>query len=90
MPASKSLTKRKGLRPVPRSRTIRRALGMTQEQFSAAYGIPLGTLRDWEQLRAVPDKTARAYLTRIAHFPGALTRDNLRRRMQKLRQQHAS
>ncbi len=50
----------------PRVFIIRRALHMTQEQFSAEFGIPLGTLRDWEQERAVPDATAKAYLRAIA------------------------
>jgi putative transcriptional regulator len=51
---------------VPRARTLRRALGLTQEEFAARFQIPLGTLRDWEQGRAEPDQTARAYLRAIA------------------------
>ncbi|PPQ30919.1 transcriptional regulator [Rhodopila globiformis] len=51
---------------VPRARTLRRALGLTQEEFAARFHIPLGTLRDWEQGRAEPDQTARAYLRAIA------------------------
>jgi putative transcriptional regulator len=54
------------MRPVPRTRTLRRALGLTQEEFAARYQIPLGTLRDWEQGRKEPDQTARAYLQAIA------------------------
>jgi len=50
----------------PRVTVIRRALHMTQEQFAAEFAIPLGTLRDWEQERAEPDATARAYLRAIA------------------------
>ena len=45
----------KQLKPVPRVRTIRRALGLTQEEFAARFHIPLGTLRDWEQGRTEPD-----------------------------------
>jgi putative transcriptional regulator len=67
----------------PRVTVIRRALHMTQEQFAAEFSIPLGTLRDWEQERAEPDATARAYLRAIAgnaeavakalrSYPGAL------------------
>ena len=41
--------RQKHLRPVPRVKTLRRALGLTQEEFAARYHIPLGTLRDWEQ-----------------------------------------
>jgi putative transcriptional regulator len=39
------------LRRVPRVKTLRRALGLTQEEFAARYQIPVGTLRDWEQGR---------------------------------------
>jgi putative transcriptional regulator len=56
-------------RRVPRVKTLRRALGLTQQEFAARYQIPLGTLRDWEQSRTEPDQPARAYLTVIAHDP---------------------
>src|SRR5437016_4504002 len=46
---------------VPRVRTLRRALGLTQEEFSAQFHIPLGTLRDWERRHSEPDEPARAY-----------------------------
>ncbi len=59
---------------VPRTKTMRRALGLTQEGFAARYRIPLGTLRDWEQGRAEPDQTARAYLTVIARDPDSVSR----------------
>ena len=54
---------------VPRAKTLRRALGLTQEEFAARFQIPLGTLRDWEQGRVAPDQAARAYLTVIARDP---------------------
>jgi putative transcriptional regulator len=57
------------LKPVPRVKTLRRALGLTQEEFSARYHIPLGTLRDWEQGRTQPDQPARAFLSVIARAP---------------------
>ncbi len=53
----------------PQAKLIRRSLGMTQEEFSARYQIPIGTLRDWEQGRTEPDQTARAYLRTIANDP---------------------
>ena len=56
-------------RRVPRVKTLRRALGLTQQEFAARYQIPLGTLRDWEQGRTEPDQPARAYLTVIARDP---------------------
>jgi putative transcriptional regulator len=59
---------------VPRIKTLRRALGLTQEEFAARYRIPLGTLRDWEQGRSEPDQPARAYLTVIARDPDGVRR----------------
>ena len=61
-------------RRVPRVRTLRRALGLTQEEFAARYHIPLGTLRDWEQGRTEPDQPARAYLRVIAGNPEGVSR----------------
>jgi putative transcriptional regulator len=57
------------MRRVPQVKVIRRALGLTQEEFSERYRIPLGTLRDWEQGRSEPDQPARAYLRVIATEP---------------------
>ena len=56
----------------PRAKIIRRALGLTQEEFAARFHIPLGTLRDWEQGAAEPDQAARAYLKVIAVDPEAV------------------
>jgi transcriptional regulator with XRE-family HTH domain len=59
---------------MPRTRTLRRALGLTQEEFAARYRIPLGILRDWEQGRSEPDQPARAYLTVIGRDPDGIAR----------------
>jgi len=59
----------KRMKQRPRAMIIRRALGLTQEQFAQRYHIPLGTLRDWEQGRSEPDQPTRAYLTVIARDP---------------------
>lgn len=64
----------KTVRRVPRTKTLRRALGLTQEGFAARYRIPLGTLRDWEQGRSEPDQPTRAYLTVIARDPEGVRR----------------
>ncbi len=64
----------KQLKRVPQVRTLRRALGLTQEEFAARYQIPLGTLRDWEQGRTEPDQPTRAYLKVIARDPEAVRR----------------
>ena len=61
-------------RRVPRIKTLRRSLHLTQQEFAARYHIPLGTLRDWEQGRAEPDQPAKAYLTVIARDPEGVRR----------------
>lgn len=63
-----------GMRQTPRLKIIRRALGLTQEEFAARFQIPLGTLRDWEQGAAEPDQASRAYLRAIAGDPVAVQR----------------
>lgn len=70
-PDNPPLTERRiaKMKAVPRVRTLRRALSLTQEEFAARYHIPLGTLRDWEQARSEPDQPARAYLMVIARDP---------------------
>jgi putative transcriptional regulator len=57
------------MKRTPQVRIIRRALGLSQEEFAARYQIPIGTLRDWEQGRVEPDQAARAYLNVIAREP---------------------
>lgn len=64
----------KRMKRVPRARTLRRALGLSQEEFAARFHIPIGTLRDWEQGRAEPDQAARAYLRVIAAAPDVVQR----------------
>ncbi|MFI4982064.1 MAG: helix-turn-helix domain-containing protein [Nevskiales bacterium] len=61
-------------RKVPRAKTVRRALGLTQEEFAARFQIPIGTLGDWEQGRVEPDQAAQAYLKAIAGDPAAVQR----------------
>ncbi|WP_201285412.1 helix-turn-helix domain-containing protein [Chelativorans xinjiangense] len=62
------------MKRMPRVAVIRRALRLTQQEFSARYHIPLGTLRDWEQGRSEPDQTSRAFLRVIAMEPEATAR----------------
>ena len=59
----------KRMKRTPQAKIIRRALALTQEEFSVRYHIPLGTLRDWEQGRAEPDQPTQAYLKVIAREP---------------------
>src|SRR5918994_869892 len=55
-------------------KAIRQRLKMTQAQFSARYGFPLGTLRDWEQGKGRPDTSARVLLLVISKEPEAVER----------------
>ena len=74
-PDAKPLTPEdfKRMKRTPQVRIIRRALGLSQEEFARRFHIPLGTLRDWEQGRKDPDTAARAYLRVIGHNPTAVT-----------------
>lgn len=63
----------KRLKRTPPVKVIRRALGLSQEDFATRFHIPLGTLRDWEQSRKAPDAAARAYLVVIARNPAAVS-----------------
>jgi putative transcriptional regulator len=60
------------MKRTPQVKVVRRALGLSQEAFSARFRIPLGTLRDWEQGRKDPDAAAKAYLLVIARNPAAV------------------
>jgi len=51
---------------------IRKRLRMSQAEFSARFGIPAGTLRDWEQGRRVPEGPARILLKVIEINPKAV------------------
>ena len=68
------------MKEIPRIEIIRRALRLSQKEFSARDRIPVGTLRDWEQGRYAPDDAARAYLHVIASEP-----ENVRRAFEKRR-----
>jgi putative transcriptional regulator len=55
-------------------KAIRQRMKMTQAQFSARYGFPLGTLRDWEQGKGKPDTSARVLFLVISKEPEAVER----------------
>jgi putative transcriptional regulator len=54
---------------VPDVKAIRERLKMSQAEFAETYGIPVGTLRNWEQGLRRPDAPAAAYLRVIAKQP---------------------
>jgi len=52
-----------------RLRQVRHSLGMSQSEFARRFHVPIGTLRDWEQLRVRMPDFARAYVEVIAEYP---------------------
>ena len=61
-------------RRAPDIKAVRHKLGLTQEQFAARFGLPLGTVRDWEQGAHKPDRAAEILLCVIAAEPDAVVR----------------
>jgi putative transcriptional regulator len=53
---------------------VRKRLHMSQGEFAARFGIPIGTIRDWEQHRRHPDGATRVLLTVIDKEPEAVER----------------
>lgn len=58
----------------PDVRAIRSRLKLTQPAFARRFGLSVGTVRDWEQGRAVPDQAARVLLRVIETDPAAVQR----------------
>lgn len=56
------------------ARKARAATGLSQPAFAARYGVPVASLRDWEQGRRKPDAATRNYLRVIAAMPDAVAR----------------
>ncbi len=55
-------------------KAIRKASGMTQQVFASTFGFTVGALRDWEQGRKRPERTARVLLRVIAEAPDTVAR----------------
>ncbi len=51
------------------ARAVRTAVGGTQAEFAQRFGIPIDTLRKWEQGKRQPDAVGRSYLRLIAKNP---------------------
>jgi putative transcriptional regulator len=54
---------------LPAVRDLRRRARLTQQQFAARLGVPVETIRNWEQGKRMPRGPARALLAVIAHAP---------------------
>jgi putative transcriptional regulator len=55
-------------------RKIRRRIGLSQEAFAETYGFALSAVRDWEQGRRKPERSARILLKIVEKEPEAVTR----------------
>ena len=53
----------------PAVRDLRRRAQLTQLEFAAKLGVPVETIRNWEQGKRAPRGPARALLAVIAHSP---------------------
>jgi putative transcriptional regulator len=53
----------------PLVRDLRRRARLTQLEFAARLGVPVETIRNWEQGKRMPRGPARALLAVIAHAP---------------------
>ena len=53
---------------------IRRRLGLSQEAFAQKYGFALSAVRDWEQGRRTPERSARILLKIVDKEPEAVSR----------------
>ncbi|WP_092236066.1 helix-turn-helix domain-containing protein [Bradyrhizobium sp. Gha] len=53
----------------PGVRDLRRRACLTQMEFAAKLGVPVETIRNWEQGKRAPRGPARALLAVIAHAP---------------------
>ena len=61
-------------RPAPNVRAIRTKLHMTQDAFAAAIGVPVATVRNWEQSRTKMDPAVRSLLRVLDREPDAALR----------------
>lgn len=53
----------------PAVRELRMRARLTQAEFASRLGVPLETIRNWEQGKRMPRGPARALLAVIAHAP---------------------
>lgn len=59
----------RSMHAMARTKRLRRALQLGQEEFASRYHIPLEILLAWERYEAEPDAVATAFLDAIAGDP---------------------
>lgn len=50
-------------------RALRKRMGLSQSEFANRFGLPPGTLRNWEQGRSEPDAASRVLLAVLDKHP---------------------
>ena len=71
-PAMSEVSPKDTATPLPAVRDLRRRARLTQLEFAARLGVPVETIRNWEQGKRAPRGPARALLAVIAHSPEAV------------------
>jgi putative transcriptional regulator len=61
--------------PATNPSKIRSDLKISQIEFSEKFGIPLATVKNWEQGRRVPDQPASILLHLISKFPDKVAKE---------------
>jgi putative transcriptional regulator len=72
MAASPSAASSGDTAAAPAVRDLRRRAQLTQLEFASRLGVPVETIRNWEQGKRMPRGPARALLAVIAHAPDAV------------------
>ncbi|MGI3776748.1 MAG: helix-turn-helix domain-containing protein [Janthinobacterium lividum] len=62
------------LAPPPDVRAIRAGLQMTQDAFARAIGVPVATVRNWEQSRTRMDPAVRSLMRVLEREPALVLR----------------
>jgi putative transcriptional regulator len=67
--ASSAISPAEDIAGSPGVRDLRRRARLTQQEFAERLGVPVETIRNWEQGKRMPRGPARALLAVIAHAP---------------------
>jgi len=67
--SAKGMDSEKTTIPKVNPKTLRASMGISQQVFAEKFGIPLATLRNWEQGRTDPDAPTSVLLYLISRFP---------------------
>jgi putative transcriptional regulator len=68
-PSASALATPSDIGALPAVRDLRRRACLTQMEFASRLGVPVETIRNWEQGKRMPRGPARALLAVIAHAP---------------------